>query len=300
MNNKELFNKLIDLELAKLEIQIKAHSDNLIKQELENIKQLIFSLGLIEESNEVQIKNNIKLLYKQYSNYYEFIYQQIKELGGYFHEVSNRFLIKDLEDKINECKGDDLNKKIINYFILNNLNNSNSFIIKKDFFYIIYILQYKGKEIIMNEITNLKNKYIKKNKPSKAIIEDIDKIKHRIKDLNIQNEIFEERKKKYEKIDNILGEQFLISRLNFLLTIVFLILKFKFNKDIGIKTFAAFITIGFFVGGLLKTIFDPKNCASKIDKNDNEISQLYKKLNSYEYEIKLFNQYVSSLQDFII
>ena len=107
MDNRELLSNLIEVEIKKLKHNEYLDNENKIKQEKENIKQKVFSIGLIDKSNKNQIEKSINLLYQQHHEYYEFIYHQIKVLGDYFHDCSNNILINIIEEGIQEQGGSD-------------------------------------------------------------------------------------------------------------------------------------------------------------------------------------------------
>lgn len=300
MDNKRLLDNLIEVEIKKLEHKEFLDRENNIKQEKENIKQKVFSIGLIDKSNEEQIKNTINLLYQQHTDFHEFIYQHIKTLGGIFHDISNRILIKFIEDKIKQCKGEDFNKKIINYFILNRLSISNWFSIKKDFFYIIYILQYNEKDIVMNEIKNIKTNYTEKNKPSNSRLNELSEIKNNISNLTNQNKSIEELKISGKKVIDIIGENIFTSRLNLLLIVLFLLLKYKFELEVGVITFSILIGIGIGIQSILLGKFDISNLENRVVVNNRKIKEFEEKSITIQKEINHFNQYIGSLDDFII
>jgi hypothetical protein len=300
MDNRRLLDNLIEVEIKKLEHKEFLDRENNIKQEKENIKQKVFSLGLLDKSNEEQIKNNLNLLYQQHTDFHEFIYQQIKTLGGIFHEISNNILIKTIEDKIKLCIGEDFNKKIINYFILNRLSKSNWYSIKKDFFYIIFILQYKDKDIVMKEINNIKIDYTEKNKPTNSRINELSEIKKNINDLTNQNKTIEELKISGKKVINIIGESIFTTRLNLLLIVLFLILKYKFDLEVGMVTFWILIVIGIVTQYILLQKFDISKLENKVVSNNRKIKEFEEKSITIQREINFFNQYIGSLDDFIV
>lgn len=300
MDNRRLLDNLIEVEIKKLEHKEFLDRENNIKQEKENIKQKVFSLGLLDKTNEEQIKNNLNLLYHQHTDFHEFIYHQIKTLGGIFHDISNNILIKTIEDKIKQCNGEYFNKKIINYFILNRLSKSNWYSIKKDFFYIVFILQYKDKDIVMNEINNIKIDYTEKNKPTTSRLNELSEIKKNINDLTNLNKSTEELKITGKKVINIIGESIFTTRLNLLLVVLFLILKYKFDLEVGMKTFWILIVIGIISQYILLQKFDISKLENKVVGNNRKIKEFEENSITIQREINFFNQYIGSLDDFIV
>ena len=300
MDNRELLNKLIELEIKKIDQQELLDRENDIKHDKDNINEKVFSLGQIDEKNENQIERNISLLYQQYPFYYEFIYQQIKVLDGVFHKKSNDTLIAILNQKIINEKGDNLEDKILNYFIFKKLSNSKENKVKRDFFYIIYILQYDKKEIVFNHI---RNKIIKFKENSMSISNDKNgagSIEQEIESLKNSNLLLENKIRTCDIVVKIFGDHYFTSRINLIFTIIFFVLKYKYDFDIGIKIYGILISIGIITQFLILSVYDFSKHKKMIEKNEEFIRAKGPRMREINFKKYLDENYINSLNDFII
>jgi hypothetical protein len=292
-----------ELLMGIIDVQIKLDNQNTINQEIENIKQKVFSIGLIEKTNEIQIEKSINILYEQHLNYHEFIYKQINVLGGYFHKHSTTVLLKKIETGIKNQSGEDFEDKIINYFIIKNLSKSHDKSIKKDFFYQFYITRYENRKKVYEKI-NEKEVEIK-NKIKELEIKTKN-LTHKVLDSNLKNKIetINDKLSILNKINTIIGEMYFTSRLNLFIVIIFFILKYKFDFELGFISFLLFLLFGIIVRLILNLVYDKEKLKNELTKNEKTVTDFVDKLryekNNVQDKINEYNNYIKSLKEFIV
>ena len=318
MDNRQLLNNLINLEIKKLEHNEYLDEQNKINQEKENIKQKVFSIGLIDKSNETQIEKSINILYEQHLNYHEFIYKQINVLGGFYNKHSTNVLLKKIEIGIKKQSGEDFEEKMINYFIIKNLSKSYDKLIKIDFFYKFYITRYENKnklfEKINHKIIEIKNKIeqlkLENNKFTKIEVDsntnnqiNIIKYEGNVNEIS-QINIIKDKLSLIKKINYIIGEMYITSRLNLYIIILFLLLKYKFDLQLDFYHFLIFLSSGIIIRLILNFIYDEEKLKQDLNKKEKNINDITTKQenekNDIQDDINKYNNYVNSLKEFII
>ena len=90
------------------------------------------------------------------------------------------------------------------------------------------------------------------------------------------------------------------SRINLVLTILFFILKYKFDFEIGFKFYCITILFGTIGRFLIDLIYDENKFKKSIEKNEVDIFHLQKSINKIEEKEKLSKNYIKSMKEFIL